>query len=616
MWWSRGKEDDPVAEDNGESLTNEVSCMVPKTPPSKGMKTPQSNGATTGSSRRRRPRVGRNRPDPPVSPLNGQKTSSSKTISDTGSGIEVALSNGTPKSGRQQPAKDKKGRFITSPNATTPNRNLTANAINGTSSNSVVSPLQMSSVISVENLIAARQKVHKAQFKVVDWTASESSNEREAALSSPMRRLEEMQLRHHRVPLLGKTPAAPGSTNSNSNNEASFDDMLFLLRSHDVIDELTCVREELTRMDSELEALEQDRADIEKYSQSLPALVEGGKSSGPVGNAEDWDSHRLLMKKKIAPKLRAELQTHRGLSLTVSIHSAPAQEAFLSKCGASSNNKNKHQGRHHPFGKRRSSASSNATNAGFITIRPETLREGGATVAALQHVTLLNGESSSKSSQSSSEPAASFFMSRDHGKSHHWGHLPDRLFRRLKTTRNFETGDIVYLATGPAGCYYAEFRSGECWWGSADVEDEDFPTICSEWDVYRVAFGPASTLPTENQQSSQGQSSSQSVNNRKQPHLTTSWIILGRDGRVAWKNLPARLHNKLQNRLSSEAAIAEIALGSGGAYFVRFLDDTTDYCLPAATVAACKTIEKKQGGMITSVSLHPELSQDFVIRHR
>jgi hypothetical protein len=160
-----------------------------------------------------------------------------------------------------------------------------------------------------------------------------------------------------------------------------------------------------------------------------------------------------------------------------------------------------------------------------------------------------------------------------------------------------EIGDLIYLSTGPHGCYYAEFRSGECWWGSA-VEDHDFHSIIQAWDVYRVVFGPIETFEDE----------------RGNSRVTNSWIILGRDGRAAWKNLPSRLHHRLESRLANWAAPAEVALGPGDSYFIRFLDGSVDYCLPAEVAQVCEYIERL-GGSITDIALHPEISHDFLIRH-
>jgi hypothetical protein len=42
---------------------------------------------------------------------------------------------------------------------------------------------------------------------------------------------------------------------------------------------------------------------------------------------------------------------------------------------------------------------------------------------------------------------------------------------------------------------------------------------------------------------------------------------------------------------------------------------TTDWQLPAKAAKVCRALEK-EGKSIMSVSLHPELSNDFIIRHR
>ena len=69
----------------------------------------------------------------------------------------------------------------------------------------------------------------------------------------------------------------------------------------------------------------------------------------------------------------------------------------------------------------------------------------------------------------------------------------------------------------------------------------------------------------------------------------------------------------LKSRLANEAAVEEVALGSGDSYFVRFLDGTVDYCLPAHMGVVCQKLEQ-EGSAVTSISLHPNLPYDFVIR--
>jgi hypothetical protein len=271
--------------------------------------------------------------------------------------------------------------------------------------------------------------------------------------------------------------------------------------------------------------------------------------------------------KTLSQQERTALSHERGVCLSVGIEHAPTRKEFFSKCGA------------------------NARNPAFgDSIQPS--REQGGT--NIQHVTLL-------SKQGTHEQAA-FFISRDKGKAYYYGQsLPDRLFRRMKrmdgtTKQHRHATDLIYLATGPHDCYYAQFRSGECWWGSLADQDAEFSTICTNWNVARVAFGPC-TL----------------IQNNHVRHLTTSWVILSRDGRAAWKNIPSRLAHLLMNRLASDAAPVEVALGNYGAYYCRFLDGTSDYCLPDSTSKIVQSLQRR-GATITSISLHPELN-DFIIRH-
>jgi hypothetical protein len=218
----------------------------------------------------------------------------------------------------------------------------------------------------------------------------------------------------------------------------------------------------------------------------------------------------------------------------------------------------------------------------IITLSPSNCRPSGA-ATTLQHVGLI-----------STDKHNGFFFTRDVGRSLAFGHVPNKLFRRMKQEERHDIGDLQYLNTGLHGCYYAQFHSGECWWGSA-VEDSDFHRIMQSWDVHRVAFGSIEYFEDDNQ-------------------ATNSWIVLSRDGRAAWKNIPPRLSQKLECRLASWSAPVEVSLGPGNSYFIRYLDGSTDYCLPAKIARVCDRIEKR-GGIITQVCLHPDVSHDFVIRH-
>jgi len=283
----------------------------------------------------------------------------------------------------------------------------------------------------------------------------------------------------------------------------------------------------------------------------------------------------------ISKQHRLQLQEQRGLNLTVSLRNPKEQQALLSKCGC------RQQASPH--------SNSNASSPSVFTIGPHNCRDGGA-AATIQHLCLVKRTTTTTTTNQhtppSQRPSSSFFLSRDAGHSYST-RLPDRLFRRLQDRKpQINAHQILYLATGPLDSYYAEFRSGECWWGCPDA---DFDHFCREWEVHRVGFGAAKVLVDG------------------QCHL--SWLVVSRDGRAAWKNLPARFHNQLSSRIASEAAPVDFCLGAGDSYFVRWLDGSSDWQLSAAAADVCERLEK-HGDTITSMSLHPELSEEFVIRHR
>ena len=411
-------------------------------------------------------------------------------------------------------------------------------------------------VISVKEQIRQRQKVHRTQFSV-SFPALKQANTMDVTLDN-------WRPKDHRIPLLGYTLP-----------EVSYHDVLSLLQNSQVTDEIHSVQEELSQMNSEVDALEKDRTWLETSWSKMTNSSVTQASSVSANSSVDWDVRRLLGTSTVTKDEQNKLQQARGRCMTVHFQNPRAKESFLSKCG-SKVLKPKHNKRKAP--------------GDTITLSPDNCRAGGA-ATSIQHISIMNNGSGSSSA---------FFISRDTGKSYTWGRLPPKLFRRMKEEgmdSTNESSELVYLSTGPHGCYYAEFKSGECWWGSA-VEDRDFHAIIQSWDVYRVVFGSIVAFEDE----------------RGIKRLTNSWIILGRDGRAAWKNLPSRLHHRLESRLASWAAPAEVALGPGDSYYIRFLDGTVDYCLPAVVAEVCEHIEL-HGGRITDIALHPEISQDFVIRH-
>lgn len=516
-------------------------------------------------------------------------------------------------------------------------------------------------VISIKDQLRQRQRVHRSQFSValsaLDQSTSFSgagagSAEKSNGSSHSGRKASfgggdnaSWRPKGHRIPLLGVTPA-----------EAAFSDTWHLLQSSRVVDERSAVQQELTHLNDEIQALERDRNWLERslktsLTASLSRSSTGNSNNkhqlsepvslglqttslsfltaaflGTVGSPDtarggalgeegiatnssgcstvvDWDVYTLLREDAnkqnlLQPAERAAYQRLRGNSMTVNLNNPRTQEMFVQKCG----------GKLHHIQRTRLFKDDDS----IITLTPNNCRPQGA-ATTLQQVNLMamDGYPTTHSTTLNNSNNG-FFVSRDAGKSASWGRIPNKLFRRMKEEGERQTtgtiGDLCYLSTGPQGCYYAEFQSGECWWGSA-VEDPEFHQILLSWDVYRVAFGPIESLVVEEDTDDRGRRES---NGRM--IASNSWIILSRDGRAAWKNLPSRLSNRLQDRLADRAAPVEVSLGPGDSYFVRFLDGSVDYCLPAKVARVCERIEKR-GGSITNLCLHPNISHDFVIRH-
>jgi hypothetical protein len=406
-------------------------------------------------------------------------------------------------------------------------------------------------VLNLASQMRKRNKVHRSQFSV-SFPALDRENETRP--SDPLRRC-------HRVPLW--------ETDKVDSHQVVSE----LLVNFQVKDEVQAMTDEIGRLNAEIEALEEDRRDLEHGRVSHSPKINLTKK------VSAWDVHEwLALGESITPEERQQLERRRGLCLSLHLHDEKAREAFMSTCGW--NGGGWLEGPTLPL-------LQEDNNNAVVSLYPDNCEEGGAG-EKIGHVAIVGGQAN----------GTAFFISRDRDKSSTWGHLPPRLFQRMKRAGFDARYDLMYLSTGPKGCYYAEFRSGDCWWGNALKDDKDFHRICKNWDVYRVAFGPIVTYKDDDDKR----------------WTTNSWIILGRDGRAAWKNLPSRLHQKLESRLADWPAPAEVTLGSDDSYFIRFLDGSIDYCLPAEVATACDYIESN-GGRITDMTLHPEVSQDFVIRH-
>jgi len=422
-------------------------------------------------------------------------------------------------------------------------------------------------VISLKEQIRERQRVYKSQFSTVAPASSD--------LSSSAVDKNSWSPNGHRIPLLGITAA-----------ETSYADAVQLLKDVPVVDEQAAVQQELTLLETEISSLERDRIWLEQNMNG----ESHGESDSYATNKENvrgsWDAHKLLKddaikKQPLSASERNLLQKHRGNSLTFCLYNPRTQDLFVNSiCGKQQSVR---------------IASLCKDDSSITTTMPCNNRSADSAATNLQHVSLL-------SSMSTMTNDPGLYLCRDVGQPKFFGNVPRRLSQRLQDRRGKRAGEIVYLSTGSRGCYFAQFQSGECWWGSA-AEDADFQFIMESWDVYRVAFGPIGSIEVYSRK-----------DNIYKNLPTSSWIILSHDGNAAWKNLPSRLSTLLEQRLANAAAPVEVSLGPGDSYFVRFLDGSIDYSLPSKVARACEQIEER-GGKITNVSLHPEVSQNFVIRH-
>ncbi len=94
----------------------------------------------------------------------------------------------------------------------------------------------------------------------------------------------------------------------------------------------------------------------------------------------------------------------------------------------------------------------------------------------------------------------------------------------------------------------------------------------------------------------------------------SSWIVLTKDGTVAWRNIPLQLEKLLEDRESGMAAPCEVSLGDAGTFFIRFMNGEINYCLPSFADEICRRIEDV-GASISYISLHPEVMDGIIIRH-
>jgi len=407
---------------------------------------------------------------------------------------------------------------------------------------------------SAATLSSDHRRVRRAQFATRNWKPVTVNSEEESRTRKSDVTLEDFQPRSHRLPLFGHV-------HSNSLPGSSADDA-GLLKKYEVADEFECIRDELDCLDNEITALMKDRDDVAKHSLSLsipaePTLKHDGNSMPP------WDAYRKLKAGTLRQGEGQAWKDARGTAMTVFISGNETRQSALSLLGVND-----------PRG---------ANEEDIFTFTSDVSQSIRAT--DIQHVSLFCNQSE-----------GGILLCPDMMDSTCSKGLPERLANRFmgsNTHASPKVADLCYLATGPLGSYYAEFKTGECWWGSSG--DDDLQILCEEWDIARIAFGPAFRWGDQE--------------NRR---AELSWVVLATDGRTAWKNVPARLDGLLEGRMGNQAAPCEVALGYGGSFFIYFLDGTVDYCLPSHVT---DTIRSRKMS-VSSICLNASLPRDFIIRHK
>jgi hypothetical protein len=534
--------------------------------------------------------------------------------------------------------------------------------------------------------IAISCKIYRAQYNPninsnMDNKNKSNQNPRSLQTTSyTNQKIQNFQKRNHRIPLFTTTTGKDqhsssfASSNNNNNNTAlSFDDMVFLLRSYDLVfqGELACIQDEISNLDHEINEISLDRMDITNILHEVEDEVENERnqiithhnncnnsySNIPIASliptlqcksndlSRIFDIHQHLLVRpnqqykytnQLSNDQRSVLQNERGLNYTIHVqnknnNNSKMIEALLSKCGSinttAANNSGSPASNFFSQilgGTGSYNNESHTTNDNLIQITTQSCREGGAGTT-IQHLTLLmnSDEDVSRTPMSNSKKNASFIISRDNGKSYFYGSsLPKQLHRRIikqheqqqkmytKTNTNVYNyfDNIIYLSTGQYGTYYVEFRNGEKWWCIAENKpyndntnnsNDEFQNICYELDIHRIAFGPYTTTIVQDQEpfnkridgtlstpstatttsftNSTNSKLSSSLhnnnnNNNEKIHVSSSWMIISKDGKVAYKNIPTRLHNNLSNRIATDSAPMEVSLGMHGSYFIKFVD--------------------------------------------
>jgi len=397
-------------------------------------------------------------------------------------------------------------------------------------------------------------------------------------------------LAQHRVHINSLSKERPTSGNAK--------DALSILENYDPFDEESAIEEELKKSNAEMRALEWDLEEIDAHLVKGKNNVTTSRCSNS-GCISTWDVDQLLdeadfdgdknnifksmqylnnndnkrqdsekSEETVSPTVvgweqRRALQTKRGYSLLASFEDPLTGEIFAQKCGGLQSFEPIH------------TCLRDDTN--FVA-----MKKVAANAGAVRHFAITNGSLGS-----------SFFVSKDCGRAYQDDNLPSRLKMRIQDRgADLQAHTIRYLACGPNESYFAQLMSGEYLWGISQP-DEEFKMVMSSFPVHRVAFGPFKETGT---------------------NIETSWMVIGKGGQLAWRNVPSRLQSLLKARDETMAAPCEVSFGNEGSYFIKFLDGEIDYCLPAHIAGICERISD-EGSYITNVDLHPELCKAYIIRH-
>jgi len=322
----------------------------------------------------------------------------------------------------------------------------------------------------------------------------------------------------------------------------------------------------------------------------------------------NYDSYSIVSN-KMDPKFQKSVREHRGMGLALLIADSECRNELIGHCYARYYMNNKNNGKQ-DYDEIMSS----------LTPKPTLRVEGVATLINgggefLRSCCLIgqaslhgDGQHHSTKEKYNCGGNTSYFLKFDGGKSYHHGSLPSNLMNRFSREKK-EVKAIRYLSIGPLlygslssesdgggeRCYYLEFDDGECWWNvpvSEGEQDNDLERIFSQVNIHRVAFGCSSD----------------------NLGASASWIVIGKNGSVFYRNIPQGLHDALtaRNAAESHAAPCEVSLGMSASYFIRFLDGSVDYNLPKFAADVFDKLEL-QGAIIRNVSLHVDTA-DCLIR--